>query len=1842
MTQSIASLRIDVDTSDVARAQASITNLGQAARTAGTGVQSMTTQQQASAALLTQWTAAMNAAAGATSSVDAAARNNSATQQSVAAALGATTQAVQVSNRAFTQFNDGLTATERAAAKASAEQLRLRQTQEALAAAARGAEAMQREFLQSLADMAKQVTLTRAELLRLQAAELGVADAAEEHIKEIEKATGAHHQFSLASSGTVRELGVMARELGNGNYGRFASSLSIVANNAGLTRAALAYMTVGLGLAAAAIAVAIRLYEQAAAEATKMNNAIAMTGNYAGTSAAQMNALAAGVAKTHLATLNESRELVVSLVQSGQIGRQVLADVAMLAVNYAKATGQEVDKLTPKLVQMFADPVKGAREFNDSTHALTVTQLEHIQTLENLGEHEKAQKALADDMTAAIPNQMKHLTMLGEVVKTLATAWQSVTHWAGLALHGMDPSEQAQSDLDYWKTYADDLKRIHGLSDNDPAVKAALDHVKVAEGLIARLKGEAQAQSDVTAANMANAASWELVRSKSQEYHLQQLQQQRQKAAAFRPDPQQKDETANDYQSRLDSQQAAKADALASIDREIANLRKSIQTDDLADAQHAAENRIKNTELAKKIELDAIAEGVKAAEAANKAMEMGDDELYENKRTAIDRTLIANLSAIKRERDAAASVPAYTHDDQLAKADKLADYDRKEVEARAQRNNQLADLDREREAQQKADARADDERVNAYLGALGKQVQAAEDANTQHETSRAFIEREAAARADLALTMTREFYAQQVMSDATPEQLAATEKTINLLEQQVALRTRLANAYQKSDDLKTDAANWAQLGRVGQQVAQTLAESFGHVGQAIGGMTASLLDYAKTQHDIAQQLKQTLADTPQGDTAARQKAIDEAMAKSTAAQIKNYGDMTGAAKGFFKEGSAGYKTLEAAEKGFRVVELAMAIANTVKKISLSEADVAAVVTGSAAKVASSTTEAGAVVVNETVKGQAMAVTAVANQAAGGDPYSAWPRMALMAAAMAALGFAVSGAHGGGPGPNDAASVQEHQGTGTVLGDAKAKSESITKALSDLADNSDLTLPLTAQMAASLKAIESGIGGIGNLAVRAGATDAGNMRLSGANLNLSGVGALAGAVGGGMFGSAMGSLMTLGTTGSMALTGIGAWAGPIGMAVGAIAGALLGKLMGGTDSSVTDAGLMIGGKVGGLEAGQGVDQYANVHTSSHGLTRLFSGGPKDSVQTQAAPLEIQNQFALVFKSLDGTLQAAAQALGQDADAVAAAIDNVTLASTKISLQGLSGQALTDAITNVLSGAMDQVAHAALPGLDAFQQIGEGYAETVVRVATGVEQAKVALDHFHVAAIGYDDIVNKQGDVGAELVRQSLLVVETQRGGLSGVGKIVQTLQGTVADIAGVYDELLKLRTLMNDVKMNGFDLGQDMLSGAGGAKALGTGLTDYRDKYFTDAEKNAAALADLKQQFDALGVAMPGTKAGFRALIEATGTATPAAAQLTGGLLTLAGAFADAMDGADALTGKADLMTKAQNDLQAAYNKAAGDLKNTIANLANFGKQLQQFDNSLATGSNSPLTPEQQYAAAKQQYDATASKAKAGDADAQAQFTQVAQTFLNASRTVNASDQQYQADYAAVIRMTSDLQGAAVTQTSLAQQQLDALNQSVQGILSVNDAVLSMADAINNLALAIGQTGGMSQGTAASNATALTGLYQNLLGRAPDASGLAYWMHALLSGATLDQIAQEFKDSPEYQGLHGSHAGGLERVPFNGYRAELHAGETVVDAQATAALRRYFGAGGQSAGDPTALVNEIRALRTEVAKLREDNERQAGQLAQATKGSGEQVAGAVERGVKNTVWMNQQARRKELA
>lgn len=93
----------------------------------------------------------------------------------------------------------------------------------------------------------------------------------------------------------------------------------------------------------------------------------------------------------------------------------------------------------------------------------------------------------------------------------------------------------------------------------------------------------------------------------------------------------------------------------------------------------------------------------------------------------------------------------------------------------------------------------------------------------------------------------------------------------------------------------------------------------------------------------------------------------------------------------------------------------------------------------------------------------------------------------------------------------------------------------------------------------------------------------------------------------------------------------------------------------------------------------------------------------------------------------------------------------------------------------------------------------------------------------------------------------------------------------------------------------------------------------------------------------------------------------------------------------------------------------------------------------------------------------------GDTAAQGQYAAMLNSFLAASKVVNASDSQYTADFAETLADSDAMAKWAGNQVDAAQAQLDALNAQVAGITDVNTSVQGVTAAVNSLSTSLGGT-----------------------------------------------------------------------------------------------------------------------------------------------------------------------------
>jgi hypothetical protein len=679
---------------------------------------------------------------------------------------------------------------------------------------------------------------------------------------------------------------------------------------------------------------------------------------------------------------------------------------------------------------------------------------------------------------------------------------------------------------------------------------------------------------------------------------------------------------------------------------------------------------------------------------------------------------------------------------------------------------------------------------------------------------------------------------------------------------------------------------------------------FGDMGKAMGGVVSVFDQMIERQ----EKYNKAMADG----------SMDEAkrtatMQRNARLQINQYANLVSAAKGFFKQGTTGYKTMEAAEKAFRLFELVMAAKSAAVKIGLVAGTTGAVVAGAATETAA-TAAAEAAKTGTTLAGTAARIPAKIAEGAASMFASLGPlgfaAVAAMVGVMAAFGFSGGGSR---------TAPKYNTGTGTVMGDNSAQSESLTKSIERLAEIDRLTMRYSAQMASSLKSIEANIGGLTSLLVRTG------------DISASGAGVKTGTSGIGDINKTLGGLISK-------IPVLGTVFGGLLSAVGSVVNGLFG-----TKTSIVGQGLSAVAQTMAdiVSLGFEAQNFTNVQRRSRFLG--ITVRTRYSTETTDASDEVNRQFTLILKGFYDAISAASNPLGLALNEVQERLNSFVVNIGQIDLQGLTGQEIQEKLTAVFGAAADSMARAAIAGLDDFQKVGEGYFETVVRVASGIEQAQQLLRQLGVEAIAYTDILNKQGDVTAEIIRQSVMLNDASAGIAGGFAEIIGNANGTGQEL---YDLVVTLRDLQQQISATGQKaeyMTIAMISAAGGLDAFQSGLQSFYDDILTDSERSAIELARLTAQFQSLGVAMPASREAFKTLIQSIDVTTAAGQALYGSLIALTPAFVDLIENTTVAGEQIDLSNQ-RRELEIRLMEAQGNAAGALA--ARRALELAAMDESL--------------------------------------------------------------------------------------------------------------------------------------------------------------------------------------------------------------------------------------------------------------------------------------------------------
>jgi hypothetical protein len=434
------------------------------------------------------------------------------------------------------------------------------------------------------------------------------------------------------------------------------------------------------------------------------------------------------------------------------------------------------------------------------------------------------------------------------------------------------------------------------------------------------------------------------------------------------------------------------------------------------------------------------------------------------------------------------------------------------------------------------------------------------------------------------------------------------------------------------------------------------------------------------------------------------------------------------------------------------------------------------------------------------------------------------------------------------GNKSAAEVQTVQATGTVFGDMAAKSATIAEVSKAIKINSDEGLIHSKGMLAALSQMTLNIGAFASLVVRTNPNI-----LTGAGLGITNSQTSSGR---------MADMSTAEKWATFAATGG--------------AGLLLGQT---NETAITDAGLRINGTVADLMSGRGMQSYVDSNSTVTDWGGLRSRTDANATQYGAVGAEFASNFALIFGDLSSVMSEAGKSLGMDTSAIAATIAALPIDVTA-SLKDLEGQALADELSKIISNTSDEMAKTLFPSMEKYAQLGEGYTQTVVRVAHETEVVSVALD------------------------------------------RIGSTSKPTAAGLV---------------------DVAQSLIAAAGGADAYASKMSFFSKNFLSEAQQLVPYQNAVNDAFYNLNRAVPKTREEFAALMQSANVNTEAGQKLHSALLDIAPAF-DAVAKASEAAAKAaqdhikSLQDKAVADYQAATS-AVDALKQFTQGLKDFKSSL---------------------------------------------------------------------------------------------------------------------------------------------------------------------------------------------------------------------------------------------------------------------------------------------------------------
>lgn len=297
-------------------------------------------------------------------------------------------------------------------------------------------------FIQRLKEQVATQNLSREQMLRYQASQLGVSSSAEIYIRRLSELSKETKEFDKNSKSLAGRLQGIANSFNMGSLVRGGIWGGITAGLTGVAK--LAY--------------------DAEREFSQFNKQLILTGNYADKSASQLNEMARTLAGGGI-TRGEMALSISSVVGTGVFSNNEISRVSKAVAQMNYITGQAIDTTIDQFKRLQDEPLQMSLELEKANHHLTASQLEQIRILELQGNKTEAAKLAIDAYAQSINDGANDIS---DSLGFLESAWINIQREAKKAWDAMLDIGRDKGVTEKLTTYKEQLYQLqlHGMENS--------------------------------------------------------------------------------------------------------------------------------------------------------------------------------------------------------------------------------------------------------------------------------------------------------------------------------------------------------------------------------------------------------------------------------------------------------------------------------------------------------------------------------------------------------------------------------------------------------------------------------------------------------------------------------------------------------------------------------------------------------------------------------------------------------------------------------------------------------------------------------------------------------------------------------------------------------------------------------------------------------------------------------------------------------------------------------------------------------------------------------------------------------------------------------------------------------------------------------------------------------------------------------------------------------------------------------------------------------------------------------------------------------------------------------